>query len=258
MRSSVLFLALWVAVGAQAELRDIQACVESNMPRLSTVQQLGLDVEENGDKLMESRLTLYWRRVDDRERRILLRFREPDDLSGAGLLVHRRGHARPTVHIYFPDEGAPRLISSRREIESFLGRANLGVDEMSLLLSPLSGRGITVVDEAKVLSGRQVWVLEELEADEDARYPRTLLFIDQEYCIPLRAEFYDEDGEAAKVLEIDPEKVTRIAQSWVPMQVIFHDQIRARDTILRMENVEVDKPLAPSLLTVESLPKLSR
>jgi hypothetical protein len=222
------------------------------------VQKLALEVEEDGETLFEARLTLYWRRLEDGERRIVLRFREPDDLARASLLVHRKRRRRPTVYIYLPDQGDPRIISSRGELEGFLGRANLGIAELQLLLEPLSDKKVSLLDESADLGGRPVWVVEERREDDDARYRRTVLFIDQEYCIPLRAELYDSDGVAAKVLEIDPAKVTRVEESWIPTRLVFRDLVRGRDTILRVENAEVDTPLAPSLLTVKSLPHLSR
>jgi hypothetical protein len=247
-----------VASGATAGLREIRECVEANMPRLSTVQKLALDVEESGETVLESRLTLYWRRIDDGERRIVLRFREPEELARSSLLIHKRPRRRATVYIYLPDQGKPRAISGRGELEGFLGRANLGIDEMELLLQPLSDKDVRLLDAAADLSGRPVWAVEERKSDADVRYVRIVTFIDQEYCIPLRAELYDRDGLMAKVMEIDAASVTRVAQSWVPTRLVFHDRVRETDTILRVEDVEVDAPLAPSLLTVESLPKLSR
>jgi hypothetical protein len=257
-KTLTLLLGTLVATGAHAGMLDVRSCVEANMPRMSTVQKLALVVEEDGEMVFESRLTLYWRRLDNDERRIVLRFREPEELARASLLVHRLRRGRPSVYIYLPDQGKPRAISSRGELEGFLGRANLGIDELELLLEPFSDKKIELLDEDSDLSGRPVWVVEERTNDDDVRYARTLTFIDQEYCIPLRAEFYDQKDVVAKVLEIDPSSVTRIEESWVPKHLVFHDIARETDTILRVEDVEVDRPLAPSLLTVESLPKLSR
>lgn len=253
-----LCLGAFAATGAHADPQAVRDCVEANMPRMSTVQKLALVVEAAGESLFESRFTLYWRRIDEGESRIVLRFREPEDIARASLLVHQRARRRPVVYVYLPDHGKPRTISSRGELEGFLGRANLGIDEMELLLDPLSGKKIELLDGAADLAGREVWVVEERKEDDDARYARTVTFIDQEFCIPLRAELYDQQGVAAKVLEVDSSSVTRVAESWLATQLVFRDLVGDTATILRMESAEVDVPLSPSLLTVESLPKLSR
>jgi hypothetical protein len=249
-----------VAAAADAGLRDVEACIEANLPRKSTVQKLTLAVEDGGETIFESRLTLYWRRLDDGERRIVLRFREPEELAGASLLVHRKPRSRPKVYIYLPDQGDPRVISSRGELEGFLGRANLGIAELQLLLEPLSDKKATLLEERVRPGERSVWIVEERKevGEDDDGYPRAVISIDQEYCIPLRAELYGSDGLAAKVLEVDAAEVERVEETWMPTRLVFRDLVRGTDTILRVEDAEIDKPLAPSLLTVESLPKLSR
>ena len=68
----------------------------------------------------------------------------------------------------------------------------------------------------------------------------------------------DKDDATAKLLEIDPSSVTRVGQSWVPMRLVFRDLVHETNTILRVAEAEVDTALAPSLLTLESFPKLSR
>ena len=72
MKSAILLCALTMAVGsvARAGMHDVRKCVETNMPRISTVQKILLRVEENGVASFESRLTLYWRKLDDGERRV--------------------------------------------------------------------------------------------------------------------------------------------------------------------------------------------
>ncbi|MBW2374320.1 MAG: hypothetical protein JRF70_17495, partial [Deltaproteobacteria bacterium] len=55
---------------------------------------------------------------------------------------------------------------------------------------------------------------------------------------------------------VDPDRVTREAESWIAREMVFLDgegENGARTT-LRIDDVEVDIPLAPSLLTVQALP----
>jgi hypothetical protein len=243
-----------------AELEAVRTCVEASTPRTSTVQKLVLTVEEDGEESLRSRLTLYWRKLHDGRRRIVLRFREPEDLAQAGLHIEARPGARPRVHIYLPGQGKPRRVKSGGELEGFLGRANLGIDELALLLEPLAERDASLLEKDADLDGRSVWVLEEHPPadDEDSRFRRTVIFVDQEFCIPLRAEFYDRDGTTTKVLDVDPSTVTRVVGSWIPRLLVFRDLPSKIDTIMRIEEVEVDVPLSPALLTVEALPKLSR
>ncbi len=82
-----------------------------------------------------------------------------------------------------------------------------------------------------------------------------MTFVDRTLCVPLRAEFYDGEGQLTRLLQVDPTLVTREADSWIARGLIFHEgeDETGASTTLRIDEVEVDIPLAPSLLTVPAL-----
>lgn len=231
----------------------VRACVDGNTPRISTVQKIGLTVHEGGEESFSSEFTLYWRRLKNDERRILLRFREPEDLAGAALLVTAKRKGQPEVHIYLPDQGRPRSVSSRGELEGFLGRANLGIDELELLLDPIGRGGIRVAKDPQEVDGRAVWLVEQRSSDDERRFARIVTFVDQEFCVPLRAELYDADDVERKVLEVDAGSFTQVAGSWMPRHLVFRDLAENSETVLQIQDLEVDRPFSPALLTVEAL-----
>jgi len=240
---------------AAADMRDVRNCVEENMPRLSIVQELTLRVrEESGEETFTARFKLYWRRLSGDERRILLRFAAPDDLKGAAVLVESKPGGRRQVFLYLPELGKPRRVMSRGQLDTFLGQANLGIEELELLLDPVRSKRKKLLPRSQEVEGRRTWILEERTAGEaDSRYDRTLIFIDREYCIPVRAELFGADGSTKKVLTVDVATVTREVESWVPRSLIFHDLERNSDTILQVDDIDVDSEFSPALLTVEAL-----
>lgn len=246
-------LSLVPALGL-ADLADVRSCVEANAPRISIVQEITLSLEEEGRERLRARFTLYWRRLPDGERRILLRFVEPEDLAEAALLIHSTPGARPTVHLSLPGQSKPRRVSSRGDLEGFLGRANLGIEEMRLLLDPLGGANLRLIRDASSLDGRKAWLLEKLASPgSDDRFPRVRAFIDREFCIPLRAELYDGEEILRKSLEVAPENVARIDGRWIPRLLVFRDIARGSDTVLRVESAEVDLQISPALLSPKAL-----
>lgn len=251
--------ALLAGAPALADLEVVRACVERNTPRISAVQQLELRVgAPSGVDPFRSRFTFFWRRMDGGERRILVRFAEPEDLDGAAILVHARRGDRPRVHLHLPGQGAPRAITSRGELEGFLGRVNLGTEELELLLDPVAGSRLARLPDAEV-GGRPVWVVERREpAEAETRFPRVVSFIDREFCIPLRAELYDDAGAARKRLEVDVASIRRVVQTWLPQVLVFRDLRERSDTTLRLLEAEIDTPFSPALLTVEALPAAAR
>jgi hypothetical protein len=243
------------ALDAEERLR-VKACYAANSPRKSSVLGVRLSVRDSVGAETVSRFKLYWRRLRTGERRVMIRFSEPDFLSGAGLLVEGVRQTRPRVHLYLPELGAPRRVTSRDQVESFLGRADLGLDEIGQILDPLGGDSLRMLNGAGTLDERAVWVVEARPVEDDpSRYSRTVTFVDRTLCVPLRAEFYDGEGQRTRLLQVDPTLVTREADSWIARELIFHEgeDENGASTTLRIDEVEVDIPLAPSLLTVPAL-----
>lgn len=249
----LLVSALATAASGSPDVDSVRLCVEENAPRISSVQVLTLTVRELGEERPASRMKLTWRRLADGESRILLRFETPEDLAGAAVLVESNGGPRPVVHLQLPDLDRPQRVTNRSQFEGFLGEADLGLEELRQLLDPLSGKQLHLVEAAAEHSGRKVWVMEEYAAEPDARYPRIVTFVDQEYCLPLRAEFYDQEGVIAKLLRVDPARITREAESWMPLELVFTDPQSGNESVLRVDELEVDVPIAPGLLTRRAL-----
>jgi hypothetical protein len=233
-----------------SDLDHVRACVAANTPRRSSVLAATLSAE--GEP--EIRFKLYWRRLADGERRALIRFAAPEDLQGSAVLLQGIGDPRPRVHLYLPDLGKPQRVTSREQLTRFLGRADLGIEEIGLLLDPVGDPTLRVVDAAREIEGRLVWLLEaSSDAAEGVRYVRTLTFVDHQLCAPLRAEFYEEGGGEPRLMHADPARFTREAEAWIPRELVFHGRNGDATRTLRIEEAEVDVPLAASLLTIRAL-----
>lgn len=228
----------------------VRACVAANAPKRSSVLAATLSTE--GEPPI--RFKLYWRRLADGERRALIRFAAPEDVAGSAVLLQGLGEARPRVHLYLPDLGRPQRVTSREQLTRFLGRADLGIEEIGLLLDPVGDPTLRLVDPARDVEGRTAWLLEASgSAEEGVRYARTLTFVDHQLCAPLRAEFYEPGEGPPRTMRADPARFTREAESWIPRELVFGGPNGAAPRTLRIDEVEVDVPLAASLLTVGAL-----
>ena len=253
---TALLSALLFAAPAEAaeSMEQVRECVRANAPRSAVVLEVSLQTRDAKGESAPTRLKLYWRRLPDGEQRVLIRFSAPEELEGSAMLLQGLGDARPRVHIYLPDLGKPQQVSSREQLTRFLGRADLGLEEIALLLDPVGDAKLRLLDGAKAVDGRPAWAFEWRAAEgEHPHYVRTVTFVDQRLCIPLRAELYEADADAPRVMRVDPAQVSREANSWIPHELIFRDPKDDVVRSLRIDGVEVDVPLAPSLLTVEAL-----
>jgi hypothetical protein len=233
--------------------------LEANAPRTSSVQTVVIRVEDAGGLVSETRAKVYWRQFRDGHRRILVRMQAPEELAHAGVLVIAPPEGSPEVHLYLPEIGRPRRIYSADQLRGVLGQSGIQLEELERVLDLARRPGLRLIAESSELAGRRVWVVEARgEADGSSPPERLLGFVDQEYCLPLRVEFYGENGQPRKLLRADPARVTREAESWVPRWLVVEDLVEGSQSSFRIDSIEVDIPIAPGLLTVKALPGTRR
>jgi hypothetical protein len=244
---------------ASAHVEAMRSCLQSNAPRFSSVQTLVMRVQDAEGLVSEARAKVYWRRFQDGHRRILARMEAPEELAHAGVLVIAPPEGKPEVHLYLPEIGRPRRIYSPAQLQGFLGRSGIELEEVERVLDLARRPGLRLVAESSELAGRQVWVVEARSDGNGSSPPERLLgFVDHEYCLPLRVEFHGQNGQLTKLLHADPARVTREAESWVPRLLVVEDLVEGSQSTFRVDSIEVDIPIAPGLLTVKALPGARR
>jgi hypothetical protein len=220
-----------------ADVEAMRSCVESNAPRTSSVQTLVMRVQDAEGLVSEARAKVYWRRFQDGHRRILARMEAPEELAHAAVLV-----------IAPPDQ-----------LQGILGQSGIQLEEVERVLDLARRPGLRLLAESSDLAGRRVWVVEARSEGNGSSPPERLVgFVDHEYCLPLRVEFYGQNGQPRKVLRADPARVTREAESWVPRSLVIEDLVEGSQSTFRVDSIEVDVPIAPGLLTVKALPGARR
>jgi hypothetical protein len=228
----------------------VRSCLQSNAPRLSSVQRLVVEARDSLGRVSESRAKLYWRRLPDGEQRLLVRMEAPDDLAGVSLLVIAQSAERPSVHLYLPELDETRRVYSPEEVRPVLG-GDVPIEEMRRLVDLTDHTTLRLLEESE-LDGHRVWVVE-ARPNTVSNYQRIVALVDQRYCLPLRLEFFGVEDEPLRRMRVDPEQLTRAAESWMPQRLVVEDLRRGSQLTVKIVSLEVDIPLAPSLLTVKAL-----
>lgn len=239
---------------AAADVDEVRRCVEDNAPARSAVMTLDITTQPARGRPTTSRLKLYWLRDGRGETRALLRFLLPDDLSGSAVLIEDLRNPRPRVHLYLPDLRRAQRITSREQLEGALGRTSLGLEEISVMLDPIAGQDLELVEPGLASEDGDAWTLEQRrsDGDEEGGVLRVRTLVERRRCLPVRVELIGGAGVVRR-LDVDTEHVRRFAESWIPLHIDAHDLETGSVTRIRVEHVEVDIPLAPGLLTVKAL-----
>ncbi len=183
--------------------------------------------------------TLHWERTDDGLSRALLRFQEPADIRGAGLLMLEQKERRPETFIYLPELRKVRRVSSRAASNSLFGTDFSYEDFERLLGMSADMRKQKMPDES--WEGREVYVLETLPGPEaDSAYERVVSRIAKETCTLLEAEFYEPGEILRKRLRVDIDQITREGDRWISRKQTMSDLRDETRTDLIIEEIEID------------------
>ena len=255
-----VFVALssfWMAVVAGAadlaamSVDDIRTCVEKAGPQRSSVQTAVLRTVE-GDTVSESEAKFYWKKFDDGLSRALVRFSSPPDLRGSAVLVIEMADADSDIFMYLPEFRSVRRITTGMMSGSMFG-TDFTFEEFEQLYGLAQEMESKRIADAEV-EGKPTFTIESTPKEgAESTYARTVQYIEQERCVPLKTEFFGTAPEPAKVMSVDPAKLLQIGGAWFPDQVVMTDIEEGTHTTILMQKSEVDVDVPDRTFSQRSL-----
>ena len=244
-----LALSLAAPAGARTA-EEIFECVKANQPELSVQQEITLKIVDRlgADRTLEAEL--FWQRFGEGSK-ALIRFGAPANLRGSALLMLEKGD-RSDMFMYLPELQKVRRVNNRSVAGAMFG-TDFSYEDFERYQG-LSADGDTKrLDDGEV-EGRAVYVVEARPARGDtSAYERVVSHVDQERCVPLRTELYEDGGRLRKVMEMPSEKLSQEAKSWVPRLVVMRDLLDETHTELVVEKVTLDEKLPRRLFSERAL-----
>ncbi len=125
-------------------------------------------------------------------------------------------------------------------------------------------QGLNQPDESRRLpdaveAGQPVWVLETTPAQEaESSYERVIVFIDQETCVALKTESYENGDTPRKILTADPDQLLEEGGVWFASELVMRDLRDETHTRVIIEDVEVDRDLKDSEFSISQLGRRGR
>lgn len=250
-------LALAAAASAQEPktAEQIQACVEANMPKTSSVQSIALQAKDRLAAITESKATLYWKKAEDGRSRVLIQFSLPDDLRGASvLLLERKQPGERDMFMYLPELRSVKRITSRMVTGSMFG-TDFSYEDFEMIEDyAKKPKGQRIADAQ--LDGETVWVLESRPAaGEMSGYTRILEYIDPETCVRLKTELFDANDRLRKVASSDRKTLAEVSGLHYAPKLTLRDLVKQTETELSIEKIEVGVDIPDRLFSQANLTK---
>jgi len=145
--------------------------------------------------------------------------------------------------IYLPALKRVKRISSDSKSDYFMG-SDFTYDDL--------GDRKPSADNHKLLreknyKGEDCYVVESVPKDEDYMYSRTVTWVIKDKWIGLKKEFYDEDGEYLKTLNID--KYEKIKGYWIILKTEMHNEQKNHTTIIQLSNLKINSGIPANMFT---------
>jgi hypothetical protein len=179
----------------------------------------------------------------------VLKFTSPyDKRDTAYLFIEKKGGADDGYHYSRARTRVSRISPAK---ESVFG-SDFSLDDLAVVRHIDDATYQRLPDE-EVQGGRRV-----VTSRSKPAYAKSRLYVDKDRNVPLRTRHWDEADVEVKQLDIPSEKIRQFAGVWIPMESTMHDLSEKTQSVLYLDRVIENPPLADSLFAPQQLPRLDR
>jgi outer membrane lipoprotein-sorting protein len=210
---------------------------------------LVMSLQEKGRAPRERKMLIFRLDKSGGEVVSLIRFLEPTDIEGTGLLTQDKANGDSNQWVYLPAMDRVRRIDSGRKGGRFVNSDYFYED--------LRDRKVNQ-DEHRVIgresiAGVMCDILESVPAESgNSVYTKRVSWVDVATALPMRVDFYQKnDTLPSKRLQVM--KRDKVQGYWVVMDSVMTDLKNGHQTRLTLEKVRFDRRLPSSLFTTQTL-----
>lgn len=242
-----LLVTVWPGQLVAAQLTSAEAilnCAANNAPAKSFRQAAELRVLDNG-RLARRIQARFAGLGGDKGFRLNIGVTEPVDVAGTAVLLRQRPDRKDDLRLYLPSLRRSRQLSGNMAAQGVLG-TDFSYADIMQVYGAFSRRQAEVL-EPQPWRERAAYRLElEPLADDagPAPYRRLRLAIDQETCVTLLVEFYDQNDVLSKRLEGDWASVIQLKQRHLLLRYLMSDLQVASQTQLLLGLPVIDEAIA--------------
>ncbi len=251
MLTLILWPALFAATSdAQPDARAVMEAVYKQDNSRDTSWRAVMDVYDKKGTLRRKKF--HFRKLGSLgNSRTLLRFFDPAEVRGVGLLSLNIGGTADRQWMYTPAIQRVRRIAAQERRQRFLGTDFTNEDMGERVLDDFSYR---LIGEGEVIDGRRTWKIEARPVAADrSQYAWIYLWVPQDLPYATLVEMYDRNGQRLRILKAS--QLEKISGIWVARNLEMSSPVDNTRTVLFIEEVRFNTGLKDDLFTQQSLEK---
>ena len=208
-------------------------------------------VIERGKQKLVRRMEM-WSMHSGEERRSLIRFSSPADIQDSQFLswTHEDVKKDDDLWVFFPSENMVRRISGGGKKSSFM-RSSFALEDIEYRSVDADRHEFLRED---TVNNRRVWVIESSAIEEKAAetgYGRRVVYVDCEYHLPVKIEYYDTHDRLLKTML--PADFRQIAGIWSAGKMIMQEEGKNSRTLMQYTDVSYNQGVDSSIFEHSNL-----
>jgi hypothetical protein len=203
-------------------------------------------INANGEKVTRNMVNLTLER-DNAEDYQIVKFLNPADVRGTGLLTHQNPKGSDNQWLYLPDLRRVKKISSSSKSGSFMGSEFTYEDITGNTLDKWDYKFI----EESTLDSKAVYVLEKTPNYENSGYSKVKVWFLKDTKLSVRSEFFDRKGSLLKVQKISGWK--KYGTVWRSSEISMENLQTKKQSILTFSERKIGSGLTKKDFSKRSL-----
>ncbi|MCD6337124.1 MAG: outer membrane lipoprotein-sorting protein [Candidatus Marinimicrobia bacterium] len=241
----VTTLVLLASLSANTPLTGTQI-IEKSYNRPTSKDQaaiLTMTLTNKNGQTRVRKIQQFSKDLGDKEKNIMF-FVSPADVKNTSFMNWTYNSDKSDDQwIYLPALKKIKRISSDSKSNYFMG-SDFTYDDLG---DRKINADIHTLLREESLNDKECYVIESKSQDEDYMYSKTITWIDKETFIGMKKEFYDEDAELLKILEV--KKVEKFSDLYIITHSEMKNVQKDHSTTITLNNVNINSGISEDKFT---------
>jgi hypothetical protein len=179
----------------------------------------------------------------------LVRFTDPAEVRGVGLLSINEGGVADRQWLYTPAIQRVRRIAAQERRQRFIGTDFTNEDMAERVLDDFTYK---LLGEGEVIDGRKTYKIEARPvAPDKSQYAYVHIRVPQDAPYSVLVEMYDKQGQKRRILRAG--NLEKISGVWVAKRLEMSTPAEGTKTILLLEDIRFNTGLKENMFTQQAL-----